>query len=211
MVKPLTEREEREFVPLTGFDEIFGDNARGIKPQPPQGDRVISPIPSSSSIEEPETPRSVKKSWQKLRKAIESPLDRPGRVEKVERRWIRLETKTVTKFEEVIIKDNLLAKSTKVRSEYTHTNRTKRQITKVKVLTTKDANARIAQRTEKENQQWVQRVRRENAKKLAEEEATAAKLAELRRKALAGSDIDRMFEPFDIFFEDREGDSSLRV
>jgi hypothetical protein len=54
-------------------------------------------------------------------------------------------------------------------------------------------------------------VRRENAKKLAKEEAIAAKLAELRRKALASSNIDRMFKPFNIFFEDREGDSSLRV
>jgi hypothetical protein len=42
------------------------------------------------------------------------------------------------------------------------------------------------------------------------EEAVAAKLAELRRKALASSDINRLFEPFDSF-EDREGDSSLRV
>jgi hypothetical protein len=50
-------------------------------------------------------------------------------------------------------------------------------------------------------------VRRENAKKLAKEE----KLAELRKKALASSDIDRLFEPFDLFFEDTEGDSSLRV
>ena len=57
----------------------------------------------------------------------------------------------------------------------------------------------------------MQRVRRENTKKLAKEEAAAAKLAELRKKALASSDIDRIFEPFDLFFEDREGDSSLRV
>jgi hypothetical protein len=86
VVKPLTEREEREFVPLTGFDRILSDNARGIQPQPPQGDRVTSPALLSSSIKQPETPRSVKKCWQKLRKAIDSPLDRPSRVEKVERR-----------------------------------------------------------------------------------------------------------------------------
>jgi hypothetical protein len=46
----------------------------------------------------------------------------------------------------------------------------------------------------------VRRIRRENAKKLAKEEAIAAKLAELRQKALASSDINRMFKPFNIFF-----------
>jgi hypothetical protein len=34
-------------------------------------------------------------------------------------------------------------------------------------------------------------VRRENTKKLTKEETTATKLAELRRKALTSSDIDR--------------------
>lgn len=123
------------------------------------------------------------------------------------RRITRLERVTITEFEESIIKDSLIAKVKKVRSDYTTTNRVKRQITKVKVLTTKDANSRIAIRTEKENQQWVRRVRRENAKKLAEEE----RLAELRKMALAGNDVDRLFEPFDIFRLDTEGDSSLRV
>jgi hypothetical protein len=79
------------------------------------------------------------------------------------------------------------------------------------VLTTRDANSRIAQRSEKENQQWVRRVRRENAKKLGEKLAEEERIAKLREKALAGSDIDRLFEPFDLFFEDTEGDSSLRV
>jgi N-acetylmuramoyl-L-alanine amidase CwlA len=114
---------------------------------------------------------------------------------------------TITEFEESILKDSLIAKVKKVRSDYTTTSRLKRQITKVKVLTTKDANSRIAIRTEKENQQWVRRVRRETAKKLAEEK----RLAELRKMALAGNDVDRLFEPFDIFRINTEGDSSLRV
>lgn len=64
VVKPLTEREEREFIPLEGFDQIFEDDARGIQPQPsqpPREGRDISPVLSSSSIEQPTTPRSVKK------------------------------------------------------------------------------------------------------------------------------------------------------
>jgi hypothetical protein len=54
VVKPLTEREEREFIPLEGFDQVFGDNARGIQPQssqPSREGRDISPTISSSSIE----------------------------------------------------------------------------------------------------------------------------------------------------------------
>jgi hypothetical protein len=52
----------------------------------------------------------------------------------------------------------------------------------------------------------VERIRK-SAEKLIEEE----RIAKLREKALASSDIDRLFELFDLFFEDTEGDSSLRV
>jgi hypothetical protein len=48
---------------------------------------------------------------------------------------------------------------------------------------------------------------RKSAEKLIEEE----RIAKLREKALASSDIDRLFKLFDLFFEDTEGDSSLRV
>jgi hypothetical protein len=211
VVKPLTKREEREFVPLKGFDQIFEDNARGKLPQPSREYRDISVALSSSSIEEPNTPRSVKKSFQKLLKVAQSPTDLAERVQKIERRITRLEDATVPRFEELILKDSLLAKVNRVRNEYTNTNRSRRQITKAKVLTTKDANSRIAIRSEEENQQWVRRVRRENAKQRAEKLAKEERIDELRKKALAGSEVDRLFEPFDLFFEDTEGDSSLRV
>lgn len=207
IVKPPTEREEQEFVPLEGFDQPFGDDTRGIVLEALQDSRELSPVPSSSSIEQPETPRSIKKSFSKLLKAINSPLDEAQKVEKVERRFTRIETTTITKFEEWIIKNSMISKVNKVRSEYTNSNRSKRQITKVKDLTTRGANARITTRTEKENEQWVRRVRRENAKKLAEQE----KLERLREKARNGSDIERLFEPFGLFYVDTEGDSSLRV
>jgi hypothetical protein len=211
VVKPLTEREEHEFVPLEGFDQIFEDDARGKLPQPSRECRDISVALSSSSIEEPNTPRSVKKSFQKLRKVAQSPTDLAERVQKIERRITRLEDATVPRFEELILKDSLLAKVNRIRNEYTNTNRSRRQITKAKVLTTKDANSRIAIRSEEENQQWVRRVRRENAKQRAEKLAKEKRIDELRKKALAGSEVDRLFEPFGLFFEDTEGDSSLRV
>jgi hypothetical protein len=62
MVKPLTDREEEDFVLLRGFDQINGDDTRGI-------DRTRSndsPTLSSSSIKLPNTPRSIKKSLTKL-------------------------------------------------------------------------------------------------------------------------------------------------
>ncbi|OKP10304.1 hypothetical protein PENSUB_4272 [Penicillium subrubescens] len=129
----------------------------------------------------------------------------------MERRITRLEDATEPRFEELILKDSLLAKVNRIRNEYTNTNRSRRQITKAKVLTTKDANSRIAIRPEEENQQWVRRVRRENAKQRAEKLAEEERIDELRKKALAGSEVDRLFEPFGLFSEDTEGDSSLRV
>ncbi|OKP14126.1 hypothetical protein PENSUB_181 [Penicillium subrubescens] len=119
VVKPLTEREEREFVPLEGFDQISEDDARGKLPQPSRECRDISVALSSSSIEEPNTPRSVKKSFQKLLKVAQSPTDLAERVQKMERRITRLEDATVPRFEELILKDSLLAKVNRVRNEYT--------------------------------------------------------------------------------------------
>jgi hypothetical protein len=97
----------------------------------------------------------------------------------------------VHRFEELILKDSLLAKVNRIRNEYRNSNRSRRQITKIKVLTTREANARIAQHSENENQQWVRRVRRENAKKLTEKLAEEERIAKLRGKAIAGSEIDR--------------------
>jgi hypothetical protein len=109
----------------------------------------------------------VKKSFRKLLNANNCPLDNTQKVKRVKRRFTRIETTTITKFEECIIKDSIISKENKVRSEYTNSNRSKRQITKVKVLTTRDTNTRITTRTKKENEKWVRRVRRENTKKLA--------------------------------------------
>lgn len=95
VVKPLTDREEREFIPLQGFDQIDGEG-RGIPQEtsPEVQPRNQSPTLSSSSIEEPNTPRSVKKSFQKLRKTLdlESPL--AINAEKANRRFTRLERYT---------------------------------------------------------------------------------------------------------------------
>jgi hypothetical protein len=65
----------------------------------------------------------------------------------------------MTEFEESIIKNSVIAKFRKVQNEYTTTNRSKRQITKVRVLATRDANRRIATGTEKENQLQVRGFR----------------------------------------------------
>jgi hypothetical protein len=54
-------------------------------------------------------------------------------------------------------------------------------------------------------------VRRENTKKLREKLAEEERIAKLREKALTSSNINRLFKPFNLFFEDTEGDSSLRV
>jgi hypothetical protein len=94
----------------------------------------------------------MKKSFRKLLNAINSPLDNMQKVKKVKRRFTRIETTTITKFEECIIKDSIISKVNKVRSEYTNSNRSNSQNTKVKVLTTRDANARITTYTKKENE-----------------------------------------------------------
>jgi hypothetical protein len=109
VVISLTEQEEQEFIPLQGFDQINGDDARGVHPQ-----RDLSPVLSSSSIEQPNTPQSVKKSFQKLMKTIESPLVESERAQKAQRRINRLERFTTTEFEESILKDSVIAKLKKV-------------------------------------------------------------------------------------------------
>ncbi|KAJ5364937.1 uncharacterized protein N7496_010650 [Penicillium cataractarum] len=208
IVKPLTDREEDEFIPLQGFDQVDGDDAHGINRTRERTRSSQSPTLSSSSIELPNTPRSVKKSFTKLQRVIKSPLGAESeRKEKVIRRIERLERFTITEFEESIIKDSVISKYKSVQTEFTSTNKSRRQITKVKVLTPRDANRRMVERSEKENQAWVRRVRRENARKAEIDR----KIAEAEAKAAFDGSIDSMFEPFGIFRVDTEGDSSLMV
>jgi hypothetical protein len=54
-------------------------------------------------------------------------------------------------------------------------------------------------------------VRRENTKKLIEKLTKEERIAKLREKALTSSEINRLFKPFNLFFEDTKGDSLLRV
>jgi hypothetical protein len=62
-------------------------------------------------------------------------------------------------------------------------------------------------RTEKENQEWIRRVRRENARK----EALERELAENPSEWVYDRSIESMFRPFGVFRMDTEGDSSLMV
>jgi hypothetical protein len=66
VVKPLSDREEREFIPLRGFDIVDSAEARGA-PDISSAQERLSPAPSSSSIELPNTPRSLRKSFKKIR------------------------------------------------------------------------------------------------------------------------------------------------
>lgn len=150
----------------------------------------------------------MRKSFAKLQRAVQSPLgDESKRKEKVNRRIDRLQRFTITEFEESILKDSMILKYKRVQTEFTNTNKSRRQFTKVKVLSPRDANRRMVDRSEKENQAWVRRVRRENARK----EALEKELAEKERQLAYDGSIDSMFEPFGIFRVDREGDSSLMV
>jgi hypothetical protein len=207
VVKPLSDREESEFVPLRGFDTIDSAEARGGPPPP---EARLSPVPSSSSIELPNTPRSLKKSFQKIRPYL------PTSDEKLHRRIKRIERFTTIEYEESILKDSVISKFKKVQTRYTSTSQSKRQITKTSAITTRDARGKIAERTEQENQQWVRRVRRDNKRKWAEEQALAEREKEANERFekanldFSGKDMDLLFAPFGLFDVDKEGDSSLR-
>ena len=211
VVKPLSDREESEFVPLRGFDVFNSAEARGGAP-PPEASSAhgrLSPAPSSSSIELPNTPRSLKKSFQKIRPYL-SASDK-----KLHRRIKRIERFTTIEYEESILKDSVISKFKKVQTRYTSTSQSKRQITKSSAITTRDARGKIAERTELENQQWIRRVRRDNKRKWAEEQALAEKEKAANERFekgnldLTGNDMDLLFVPFGLFEVDKEGDSSL--
>ena len=208
VVTPLSDREEREFIPLRGFDMVDSAEARGA-PEASAQDR-LSPAPSSSSIELPNTPRSLRKSFQKIRPYL------LATDEKLHRRIKRIERFTTIEYEESILKDDIISKFKTVQTRYTATSQSRRQISKTGALTTKDAKAKIAERTEQENQQWVRKVRRENKRKWAEEEALAEKERRVNERIeegnldLDGKDSDLLFGVLGLYKEDREGDSSLR-
>jgi hypothetical protein len=210
VVKPLSDREEREFVPLRGFDTIDSADARGSNQSASTAQERLSPAPSSSSIELPNTPRSLRKSFQKIHPYL------PASDEKLHRRIRRLERFTTIEFEESILKDSVISKFKTVKTKYTTTNHSKRQITKTYAVTTRDARVRIDDRAAQENQQWVRRVRRENQKKWAEEqkraeaEAKAQERFESGKLDLTETDSDLLFAPFGLYEIDKEGDSSLR-
>jgi hypothetical protein len=212
VVKPLSDREESQFIPLRGFDTIDSAKARGEGegPLPEASQARVSPVPSSSSIELPNTPRSLKKSFQKIRPYL------PSSDEKLHRRIQRIERFTTIEYEESILKDDVISKFKTVRTRYTATSQSRRQITKTGAITTRDARAKIAERTEQENQQWVRKVRRENKRKWAEEEAEAEKQRRVMERIeygdldLNSKDSDLLFGVLGLYEEDREGDSSLR-
>ena len=112
VIKPLSDREEREFVPLHGFDIVNSANARGVL----EGQERLSPAPSSSSIELPNTPRSLRKSFQKIQPYI------PADDKKLHRRIKRIKRFTTIEYEESILKDHIISKFNIVQTRYTSTS-----------------------------------------------------------------------------------------
>ena len=98
VVKPLSDREEREFIPLRGFDMVDSAEARGA-PDISTAQERLSPAPSSSPIELPNTPRSLKKSFQKIRALLATD-------EKLHRRITRIERFTIIEYEESVLKES---------------------------------------------------------------------------------------------------------
>lgn len=140
----------------------------------------------------------------------------PSSDEKLHRRIQRIKRFTTIEYEESILKDDIISKFKTVQTRYTATSRSRRQLTKTGAITTKDARAKIAERTEQENQQWVRKVRRENKRKWAEEEVLAEKERRVNERIEKGNldlnskDSDLLFSVWGLYEEDREGDSSLR-
>lgn len=93
VVKPLPDREEGEFIPLRGFDLINSADTRGVPERSTTQER-LSPVPSSSSIELPNTPRSLRKSFRKIQPY------KTADDEKLYRRIKRIERFTTIEYEE---------------------------------------------------------------------------------------------------------------
>ena len=180
----------------TGFDPTSAD-ARGELRTPSPG------ILSSSSIDAPTTPRSVRRSFAKAKRYLPTPTRPSLDPVKLKRRFERLTQYTVTEYEDSALKNTTIESFRTVRTKRTIT-RSKRQVSSHGILSIKNANRKINQRSMDENRKWVARVRRENAKKWQEEQENDNLTLQTSNSAVKE---DRNA----LFLIDSHGDSSLRV
>jgi hypothetical protein len=150
---PMSEAEWEASPEIQGFNPL-GNDARGII-------RALSPTQSSSDIDVLVSPRRIRKSIEKVKVFIDASSNAPPTKAKVTRQLDRIQHRALRELDKNILQDSVIETFRTVRATM-QVAKSRRQISKVYSMRTGDALARITQRTDEENRQFIRRVKREN-------------------------------------------------